>query len=532
MSRAVPSITPSEPPDREDDVASFHDHPLRRFLGPPVTYVFTRFVFLRLLGLVYFVAFFSAVRQIRPLVGPRGLLPASAFLAQVVAEAGSRGEAFRQLPTLFWWTGASDAALAAVCWAGTLISIAVVLGVTNAIVQLALWALYLSLVQIGQIFYGYGWEFQLLETGVLAVFLCPVRSAGPFRASPPPVAVIWLLRWLVFRIMLGAGLIKLRGDPCWRDLTCLVYHYETQPVPGPLSYYLHRLPRAAHEGGVLFNHLVELIVPWFAFWPRRGRHVAGVLLVAFQVTLIVSGNLSFLNWLTIAPAIACFDDGALERLFPARLRARVIAEAEGAVPSKVQRGVSWAFAAVVLVLSVDPVMNLLSPSQAMNASFDRLHLVNTYGAFGSVGRERYEVILEGTSDTRLSEATQWLEYEFPCKPGDVRRRPCVITPYHYRLDWQMWFAALTGYRQQPWLIHLVDQLLRGDKTAAPLLARDPFPDRPPAYIRAELYRYEFTRSGEGDGAWWKRTRAGEYLRPLSADDPSLRSFVSAYGWAR
>lgn len=260
--------------------------------------------------------------------------------------------------------------------------------------------------------------------------------------------------------------------------------------------------------------------------------MAGVLLVAFQIVLIVSGNLSFLNWLTIVPAIACFDDGALGRLFPARLRARVLARAERAEPTRIALGISLAFAAVILLLSVDPVLNLLSPRQAMNASFDRLHLVNTYGAFGSVTRERHEVILEGTADATLDERTAWREFAFPCKPGDVRRRPCLITPYHYRLDWQMWFAALSRNPEEAWLIHLVYALLRGDKGVAALLDGDPFPDQPPRYIRGTLYRYEFTRPGDGSGAWWKRTRAAPFLRPLSLDDPALARIAEAYGWTR
>jgi hypothetical protein len=530
---ASADASPQERPDPDEDaVAAFREDPLRRFLGPRATYFFTRFVLLRLLGLVYFVAFFSAVRQLGPLLGHRGLLPADAYLSRVVAEAGSRWGALRETPTLFLWTGASDTALSAVCWVGTLLSLAVLAGVTNAFVQLALWTLYLSLVQVGQIFYGYGWEFQLLETGFLAVFLCPARTLSPFPATPPPIAVIWLNRWLVFRIMLGAGLIKLRGDECWRDLTCLVYHYETQPVPSPLSYLFHQLPRAAHMGGALFNHFVELCVPWFAFGPGRVRHVAGIFLVAFQVVLILSGNLSFLNWLTIVPALACFDDGALGRLFPTGLRARVQALAERAAPTRRAQLVSFTLAAVVALLSIEPVANLFSPGQAMNASFDPLHLVNTYGAFGSVGRERYEVILEGTSDAVIGDSTQWREYELPCKPGDVRRRPCLISPYHYRLDWQMWFAALTGYRRQPWLIHLVYRLLRGDKEVTRLLAVDPFPYGAPRFVRADLYRYRFTRPGDGSGAWWERSRASEYLRPLSVDDPALVRMVKAMGWAR
>jgi hypothetical protein len=523
---------PPIPETEQEAAAAFRDDPIRRFLGPSATYQLTRFVVLRLLGLVYLVAFASAARQVVPLLGHRGLLPAGALLTREIESAGSRTAAFRQAPTLFVWISASDQALLGVCWVGTLLSLAVVLGVTNAVVQLALWALYLSLVQVGQIFYGYGWEIQLLETGFLCAFLCPLGTIRPFPAWAPPPAVIWLLRWLVFRIMLGAGLIKLRGDPCWRDLSCLFYHYETQPIPSPLSPFFHALPRSVHRASVLFNHLVELVVPWFAFGPRRARHVAGSLLVAFQVLLILSGNLSFLNWLTIVPALACFDDGALGRLLPAAIRGRVLARAKGAGPSRLARRVSYVLAALVAVLSVQPIENLFLPEQAMNASFDRLYLVNTYGAFGSVGRERFEVILEGTADAVIDEHTRWQAYELPCKPGDVRRRPCLITPYHYRLDWQMWFAAFTGPDRQPFFVHLVYQLLRGDREPKRLLAVDPFPDRPPRYLRAELYRYRFAAPGAGSGAWWERTWAASYLRPVAMDDPALLRFVDAMGWAR
>ncbi|AUX43505.1 membrane protein [Sorangium cellulosum] len=524
---------PADEADAEDRalLQRLRSHPLRRFLGPPRTYLLTRFVLLRLLGFVYFIAFLSLALQLGPLLGHDGLLPADRFLGRLLAmSGGSPLQAFRRLPTLFVWLGASDGALHAAAWTGVALSLAVCAGVTNALVQAALWALYLSFVRIGQVFYGYGWELQLAETGFLAIFLCPLRGFRPFRSPPPPVVVIWLYRWLIFRIMLGAGLIKLRGDPCWRDLTCLVYHYETQPVPSPLSYFIHQLPRQLHMLGVLFNHLVELVVPWFAFGPRPARHVAGVFLVLFQVILILSGNLSFLNWLTIVPAIACFDDGALGRLFPARLRERAAELAAALTPSRAHRGAAVVLAIVVLCLSVGPVSNLLSPRQAMNASFDKLALVNTYGAFGSVGRERYEVILEGTSDEALGEGTRWLEYDLPCKPGDVRRRPCLITPYHYRLDWQIWFAAFGSYESEPWLVHFIYKLLAGDPGAQRLLAKNPFPGAPPRYIRAELYRYSFTRAGDGSGAWWRRERVAEYLPPLSADDPALLHFLDAHGW--
>jgi Lipase maturation factor len=490
------------------------------------TYALTRFLILRLLALVYCVAFLVILLQGDPLLGSDGLLPAVSFLAHAGATSGSRLDAFLALPTVFW-LDCSDLALHVTAWTGLGLSIAALLGVTNALVQLVLWALYLSFVQVGQLFYGYGWEMQLLETGFLAVFLCPLRGARPFPAAPPPVVVIWLFRWLIMRIMLGAAAIKLRGDPCWRDFTCLVYHYETQPIPNPLSWWLHAQPRWFHVAGVAFNHFVELIAPLLVLGPRRARLFAGLCFVALQVVLIASGNLSFLNWLTIVPALACFDDRFLGRFLPWWLRERVAVSVR---PSRAHRNVAWVVAAAVAVLSINPVRNLLSPHQVMNRSFDRLHLVNTYGAFGAVGRERYEVILAGTSDAQLGPDTQWREYEFPCKPGDVARRPCLVSPYHERLDWQLWFAAMSSIGREPWLVHLVDKLLAGDAGVKRLLAVDPFPTAPPRLIRADLYRYEFTSPGDGSRNWWRRTYAGSYLSPVSRDDPELRRYLHRHGW--
>ena len=493
----------------------------------PPTYVLTRVVILRLLALVYCVAFLILVRQLDPLIGSDGLLPAAHFLERVRSAADSAGDAYMSLPTLFW-IDCSDGALHIAAWTGLALSIAALLGVTNALVQLALWALYLSFVQIGQLFYGYGWETQLLETGFLAVFLCPLTSLRPF-AGPPPTVVIWLYRWLIMRIMLGAAGIKLRGDACWRDFTCLVYHYETQPIPNPVSWWLNAMPRWFHVAGVAFNHFVELIAPFLVLGPRRVRLFAGICFVAFQLILIISGNLSFLNWLTIVPALACFDDRSLAWLFPQRVR-DAAAGASRAPVARPHLAVAWAFAAVVALLSINPVLNLLSPHQAMNRSFDPLHLVNTYGAFGAVGRERHEVVLSGTSDTVLGPDTVWREYEFPCKPGDVTRRPCVVSPYHYRLDWQIWFAAMSSIGREPWLLHFVDKLLAGDRTAKRLLAVDPFPDAPPHYIRADLYRYQFTKPGDGNPNWWQRSFDSEYLRPVAHDDPELRRYMRSMDW--
>jgi hypothetical protein len=499
-------------------------------MRPPPTYWLTRFAFLRLLGLLYLVAFLIVHNQFRALAGEHGLLPAPRFLEAVASRYGRGPGAFLRLPTLFW-LNASDTAFAAGAWIGLVLAACVLLGLANAPILAALWLLYMSYVHVGQLFYGYGWEMLLLEAGFLAIFFCPLLDPRPFPPkTPPSTIVVVLLRWLAFRLMFGAGLIKLRGDPCWRDLTCMLYHYETQPLPNPLSFYLHQMPAWFHRGEVLFNHFVELVVPWFVFGPRRLRHAAGAFLVAFQALLILSGNLSFLNWLTIAVCLSCFDDGVWARLLPERLRERAQALAAHTDAGPSRRFAERALAVVIGALSVNPVLNMLSPGQLMNATFDPFELVNTYGAFGSIGRERNEIVLQGTDDADPGPEARWIDYEFKCKPGDVDRRPCVVSPYHYRLDWQMWFAAMSRAEDEPWLLHLVDKLLRGDPGVLGLMADGPFRRAPPRYIRAELFHYEFSRPGEGGRAWWRRTRLGPYLPPLGRDSPLLADVLDASGW--
>ncbi len=499
---------------------------------PPVltgsSHWLTRFLFFRLLGLVYAVAFLIVVFQWEPLLGAEGLLPARDFMAQVKSASGGSGLAFLRLPTLFWLTD-SDAAFrigGALGLAGSLLLLA---GFANVPLLAGLWFLYMSFVHAGGLFYGYGWEILLLETGFLAIFLAPLWRVHPFSPGPPPSPlVITLLRWLLFRLMFGAGLIKLRGDPCWREMTCLFWHYETQPNPNPLSWYLHQLPPWFHRLEVLFNHVVELVAPFFFFGPRPARLLAGALAVLFQVLLIASGNLAFLNWLTLTVAVACFDDASLARLLPVRWRASLGRTVYDAEESKPRALATYALVLVVGVLSLNPIANMLSPGQVMNTSFDPLDLVNTYGAFGTIGRERFEIVLEGTDAPTPEPGASWREYEFKCKPGGVRRRPCWISPYHYRLDWQMWFAAMPGAGTEPWLVNLVAKLLAGDPAARSLLALGPFADRPPRFVRARIYRYRFTGGGQGE-AWWVRELVGEYLPALSRDDPLLLDYLRTQG---
>jgi lipase maturation factor len=470
-------------------------------------YWFSRFVFERGLALIYLVAFAAAANQFVPLLGERGLLSVARFTQAVP---------FRASPSLFFFWP-SDTVFRIAAWSGAALSCLILLDIpqrrgalTAAAVWTALWILYLSFVNVGQTFYGFGWESLLLEAGFLAIFL-----GG--RTTPPSIWLGWLWAWLLFRLMFGAGLIKLRGDPCWRDLTCLDYYFETQPMPNALSWYFHWMPAAVHRAGVAFNHVVELVVPFFYFTPAPLSSIAALLTIAFQLVLIVSGNLSWLNWLTIVLCLPLVDDRWWSWLpvTPPALDA----------PTPAYRYLVYGLVAVVATLSIRPARNLLSPSQMMNFSFNPLHIVNTYGAFGSITRTRYEIVLEGTDSPVITPDTRWQEYEFKGKPGDPARRPPQVAPYHLRLDWLMWFAAMSPAPRDAWFRSLVVRLLEGDPGVASLLASTPFPDRPPRFVRARYYRYRFTSPDERarTGAWWTRDLAGEFMPPMQLSDPTVIS---------
>jgi len=493
------------------------------------TYWLTRFVILRILGIVYAVAFLVAINQILPLIGSHGLTPVELYLKRVSAALGSDGAGFARLPSLFWlWH--SDAALLSLAWVGLILSMVVAAGFANAPLLGMLWILYMSFVHVGQEWYGYGWEIQLTETGFLAIFLCPLVDMRPFPKRPAPLPIIILFRWLIFRIMVGAGLIKLRGDEIWRHGTALYYHFETQPIPGPLSRWFHFLPRVALKIGVWFNWLAELIAPFFVFWPRLGRHIAGVIIVLLQVFLILSGNLSFLNWLTIIPALACFDDGFWARLLPRVLVRKAEYAAVTAEPSKPMMTTAWIVTVLVGFLSFRPLANMLSPGQIMNTSFDPLDIVNTYGAFGTVGQERLNLIFEGTTDDDSTDKATWKPYIYKGQPVLLDKRPPQIAPYQLRLDWQMWFAAMSSSDEYPWTFNLAWKLLHNDRRALSLFASNPFPDKPPQFVRAVLYRYTFERPGNPQNLWWTRERLYVWMPPTSVKDTVLEDYLRAEGW--
>jgi hypothetical protein len=492
------------------------------------TYWLTRFVILRLLGIIYAIAFLVAINQIIPLIGANGLLPAGIYLDQVSDVLGSSKAGFMRLPSLFWISH-TDTALLSAAWIGFALSCVVAAGYANALLLGVLWFLYLSIVNVGQEWYGYGWEIQLTETGFLAIFLCPLLDMRPFPRYAPPFPIIVLFRWLICRIMLGSGLIKYRGDVIWRNSTALDYFFETQPIPGPLSRWFHFLPRGILKVGVWFNWLAELIAPWFVFGPQLARHIAGVIIVLLQIFIILSGNLSFLNWLTIIPALACFDDSFWSRLLPRRIVHKAQLAADQAEVSKPMLTTAWVIAGLVSLLSIQPVLNILSPGQIMNTSFDPLNLVNTYGAFGTVGQERLNVVFEGTANENPDETADWKPYVYKGLPVLLDKSSPQIAPYQPRLDWQMWFASMGSPDQYPWTLNLVWKLLHNNPEAVGLFGSSPFPDAPPKYIRAVLYRYKFAEAGNPQGLWWNRERIGIWLPAMSAQDPRLIEFLKSSG---
>ena len=463
-----------------------------------------RWLVQRGLAAIYLVAFLVAANQWVPLLGERGLLPVPRFLART---------SWRTAPSVFRWRY-SDRLAVGLAWTGVGVSAVLLSGLPDrwpawAVMGLWLlvWALYESFVTTGQLFYGFGWESLLLEAGFLAVFL------GPSDATAPPVLVMWLLRWLLFRVELGAGLIKLRGDRCWRDLTCLDFHHETQPLPGPLSWWFHHLPRPLHRVETAANHLVQLVAVWGLFAPQPVASAAGVLVVVTQAWLVLSGNFSWLNALTIVLGLGAVSGGWLGWL-------PVDVPPDLAAPPVWHGVLAIGLTGLVAVLSVPVVRNLLSRRQAMNRSYDPLHLVNTYGAFGSVTRMRYECVVEGTADAVPGPASEWRAYEFKGKPTDPRRRPRQVAPYHLRLDWLLWFVPLSPAYRGRWFDTFLVRLLEGDRATLRLLRHNPVPDRPPRWVRVRRDRYRFSTPQErrATGAWWVREPAGILVGPRSLAD--------------
>jgi predicted DCC family thiol-disulfide oxidoreductase YuxK len=491
-------------------------------VAEPSTYARATWLFLRLLGIVYVIAFWSLGAQILGLSGHDGILPADRYMTGARALTGP--SRFWLLPTLAW-ASASDTSLQAMCIGGGILASLLVAGILPSVVLPLLWLIYLSLSIVCREFLSYQWDALLLETGFLAIFLAPLAGRERLRelADPPRVAVRLLL-WLLFRLMVGSGAVKLTsGDPTWHNLTALAFHFETQPIPTPIAWYAHSLPLWFLKGTTAVVFAIEIGAPFLILAPRRLRALAFVLLEGLQALIALTGNYAFFNLLTAALCFFLLDDAALGSWGAVRTGRTIT--------SRVRSGLLIAVAVVTIPVSaiaftgalgielsgaslIDPLANLIAPFRSVNA----------YGLFAVMTTTRPEIILEGSED-----GATWVEYEFKYKAGDVHRRPPWVAPHQPRLDWQMWFAALGRFDDERWFQNFCVRLLEADEKVLRLLERDPFQGRKPRYLRAVLYRYRFSDAAarRRDGVWWVRERLGEYSPILSLSAAAQRDSQQA-----
>ncbi|TXS94228.1 DUF393 domain-containing protein [Parahaliea maris] len=468
----------------------------------PARQVLVGGLFLRLLALVYLAAFGSLTWQASGLIGEQGILPTEDYFAALDMSLGK--QKYFLVPS-FFWLGASTAAFIALGAAGCLLSLALLAGRATRVVLPLLYLFYLSLYHAGQRFTSYQWDALLLEVGFLAILL-------PWC----PRLVSWLYRWVLFRFLLQSGLVKLlSGDPAWRHLSALRYHFETQPLPNVLAWYAHQLPDALLRVGAGFTLLVELIVPWLILMPRRPRQWAATLVVIFQLAITLTGSYNFFNLLTVGLCLMLLDDHCVERWLPRKLGR----SAAGLTPRLSRaRWLIYPLAGLQALLGALLLVNTMQRIPGDSTGYTLLYwsspwqIANSYGPFAVMTTQRREIVFEGSHDGR-----HWIEYELPYKPGDPLRRPGWATPRQPRLDWQLWFAALQQPQNNPWVGRLVEGLLQGSPPVLALFSVNPFPEAPPRYVRASLYRYQFTTGPErqATGAWWRREKLGRYW-PVTA----------------
>ena len=473
-------------------------------------------LFFRLLGIVYLSAFLSYWLQIPGLVGENGILPANIYLEASNYNLGYK--AYYYLPTIFWLSS-SDGFISVVTIFAALLSVILTIGILTLPVSIILFVIHLSLVVIGQNFMSFQWDFLLLEVGLLSIFIAPRTVFHSTSKLISPSKILLLIFWfLLFRLIFSSGIGKiLSGDPTWRDMTALSFHYFTQPLPNPLSWYIHQLPGWFHKISVCIMFLIEVIIPFLYFAPRVLRHIAGILTIIFQISIMITGNYTYFNILTIAICVLLFDDMFYLNCFPGFLKKIFFNQKsyETLPIPNFRKILLYIFSFVVLFLgiiqlsvSVLGYWNLPVAVQGVVKFISPLGIVNRYGLFTVMTTERPEIVIEGSNDGVI-----WKEYKFRHKPSDLDRLLPVVAPYQPRLDWQMWFAALGNYQRNPWFIKLVEHLAKGTPEVLGLLESNPFPDNTPIYIRALLYKYEFTdyQERKNTGNIWKRELEGYYL---------------------
>lgn len=458
-------------------------------------------LFLRLLGIIYLIAFATHLVQVQGLVGSQGILPVADLLADVAAEGGS--EHYYRFPTLFWFNH-SDIALVAACLYGCLASLQIIFNWWQRSALVIAFVLYLSLYNVSQPFLHFQWDGLLLESGFLAIFLGSRSSI-----------IIWLFRWLLFKLRFMSGLSKLTsGDPAWSGLTALNTYFEVQPLPNPVAWYFHQLPEFILRSGTAATLVIEILVPFMMFMPRRWRFTAAWITIFWQLLIILTSNHNWINLLTIALCLFLFDDRALRSVVPEKLRIPPLTQTVHSRPVAVFRQVAIPAMAVFILVISSAQLWMLSTGQYLGGTLgkvldylDTYRVVNMYHVFPTMTTQRVELELSGSLD-----GIEWKTYRFKYKPGELDKRPQFIMPYQPRLDWQMWFVPLNP-KHLPWFEEFLYALLNNSKDAVKLLEYNPFPDEPPRYINVDAFRYTFTtpEQREQTGNWWNREALGPFL---------------------
>jgi len=470
----------------------------------PPRFDLVSWMFLRSMGLIYLAAFVSFGVQALGLIGSHGILPLSEFVDAVRSQLGLAG--YWRVPMVFW-LNQSDFAIQAACWAGAALSLLLIFNVMPRLSLFFLYALYLSLFYAGQEFMGFQWDLLLLEAGFLALLLSMATKPG-----------IWLLRWLLFRFMFLSGVVKLMsGDPTWANLLALSYYFQTEPLPTPLAWYTHHLPQAILIALTAATLFIEVGLPFLIFCPRRLRFVAAFGFLLLQAVILLTGNYAFFNLLTIALCLVLFDDAALRKVLPVRLTPVVQDRVRDMKPRRIVSFAVGAFALLIVFTGITQLHAMFSgrisiPAAWLSGEIAPLRIVNTYGLFAVMTTTLPEIIVEGSDD-----GVHWLEYGFKYKPGDVMRRPLWNFPHQPRLDWQMWFAALGTASENPWFSMFMRRLLENSPQVTALLGSNPFPHKPPLFVRAMLYDYRYSSPEEkkATGVWWVRQPEGIYFPAIT-----------------
>jgi hypothetical protein len=496
------------------------------------SYLLTRWLFLRGFGLIYLSAFASYAVQIIGLNGSHGILPVQEMLQQVHDQLGPASYWF--FPTVFW-LNSSDACLQWVTYIGTILSFFVILGIMTGPVLLVLAVLWLSLVTAGGEFTAFQSDGMLVEATFLTLFFVPWQWFEPpwpvplsLRQQFPPSKIsIWLLRFMIFRIMFASGLVKiLSGDPTYRDLTALTYHYETQPIPTPLAWYAHHLPVWIQKISVLGMFVSELVAPLLIFTIRPLRIVAGILMFFLQLLIALTGNYTYLSFLMMLLCVPLWDDRLLEKVFPRSLT-RALQDSQISTPLPRWRRLSVKYAGLLFIfLAAGQTIMTVAGRGAVPtllrstiAYLSPLRIIDSYGLFAVMTTTRPEIVFEGSEDGKT-----WKAYEFKYKPGDdLKRPPPWVEPHMPRLDWRLWFAAMEPVDASPWVLNLVERLLDGSPDVKGFFAVNPFAEKPPKYVRAFVYDYHFTdeQTRVATGCWWRRDNKSVYLPPVTLKQDDL-----------